>query len=668
MLYNIIKKEFNIKLFLIPVIIFLGFFIFVVFMVLQELEKKSDHLVYYGEVSLIDRGSIKRFASEEEFNLYIAKAGELKDSYNLSPELFRDTQIIEFTDDVLIEEAESLSLDYDIAESVKDTSPERYSETNVQVEGIDEPDIVKTDGENIYTSFNHIFFRGNYPREVSETKIASVLPPEEMEIISEIEKGGSLLLGGDTLAIFQDKKITGYSVRDIENPEELWEINLDEKTNLADARLMGENIYMVFYTGVYRNQPCETEIFSLNDEVLSVSCTEIYYPGVVVPVDTTYTVASVNIKSGEKRDKVSFIGSRDNSVIYMSPENLYLSYFQQAQMIDFMTGFYREEGLLSRETIERLEKLTEYDISLRAKEVEMEVILEDYFASLSDDELMKLESEITNKIGDYYEKNRREMESTGIVKIGLKDMNVKAAGNVPGNLVNQFAMDEYKGNLRVATTIGERFRPSIRMTGRRIESTNDVYILDESLKKKSSVKDLGVDERIYAVRFMKDRGYVVTFREIDPFYVLDLSNPNYPKMKGELKIPGYSSYLHLINEDRVLGIGMEDWNVKASLFDVSDPKNPQEIDNYILSERWSEAVSNHHAFLIDRENKMFFLPAGGGGYIFSYKNDEINLERAIREREVKRALYINNYLYVISSASIIAIDQENWENVNKIDF
>jgi hypothetical protein len=175
----------------------------------------------------------------------------------------------------------------------------------------------------------------------------------------------------------------------------------------------------------------------------------------------------------------------------------------------------------------------------------------------------------------------------------------EATGEVKGFLLNQFAMDEYGGDLRVATTT----------------SPNDWWISDESesrvtvlrrngdtLTQIGLVEGLGLTERIFAVRFMEAVGYVVTFRQTDPLYVLDLSNPTAPGVVGELKIPGYSAYLHPVGEGRLLGVGQdadEDGRVKGtqiSLFDVSDPANPQRIDQVTLEGGWSQAEGNHLAF------------------------------------------------------------------------
>ncbi len=188
----------------------------------------------------------------------------------------------------------------------------------------------------------------------------------------------------------------------------------------------------------------------------------------------------------------------------------------------------------------------------------------------------------------------------------------------------QFAMSEYQGYLRVATTVGHVSRTSA-------ESDNRVIVLDvegPALEKVGEVTGLGKGERIYAVRFIGPRGYVVTFKKVDPLYVVDLSVPASPRVEGELKVPGFSTYLHPLDEDRIIGLGFgaDDegsfaWTqgLKLALFDVSDAANPFEVGHREFGSRgsYSPAVEEHHAFTLDKNRGMLALPVeiyeGGGG-------------------------------------------------------
>ncbi len=316
--------------------------------------------------------------------------------------------------------------------------------------------------------------------------------------------------------------------------------------------------------------------------------------------------------------------------------------------------------------MQKIKNLEGYDISEQAKLTELQLILQKFENTLNEDEKMKIQNELNNRMTDYYKEHKRELEKTGIVKIGLENLDIKASGSVPGHPLNQFSLDEYEGNLRIAITVGDTW--SWMITGARGESANDVYVLDPSLKIKGEVKDLGLSERIYSARFIEDKGYLVTFRQTDPFYVLDLRNPENPQLKGELKIPGYSSYLHPISKDKILGIGEEQGQVKLSLFDVSSPENPVEKDKYNLDEYWSEVSSTHHAFLMDGKHEIFFLPGSKGGYVFSYKNDELKLEKTVSKISARRAIYINDYLYVIGDDMMVVLNEQDWSKVNSIEF
>ena len=174
-----------------------------------------------------------------------------------------------------------------------------------------------------------------------------------------------------------------------------------------------------------------------------------------------------------------------------------------------------------------------------------------------------------------------------------------AAGEVPGSTLNQFSLSEYDGHLRVATTEGTPW-------GARDESESGVHVFqvqDGELVEVGSVGGLGRTETIQSVRFMGPVGYVVTFRQTDPLYVIDLEDPADPRNVGELKIPGFSSYLHPIGEGRLVGVGRDadlegrDQGFLVSLFDVSDPTSPQQIQTHIEAEAYSQAGNDPQAFL-----------------------------------------------------------------------
>jgi len=607
---------------------------------------------------------IKKFASEEDFKTYLQEAslGYLGGIGMFATGRGAGEEVMPAPSQLPLE--------------AKGAIPERVSTTTVQVLGIDEPDIVKTDGKEIYFSqppwIGPIFWRGFTeekmipPQNTGETKFIKAFPPEDLKIDGKIEERGDLLLIKDILVIFSEDKILGYDVSNPQSPKKKWEVKLEDNNLLVGARLYQNKIYLVTKTQIDTYRPCPIKPLSIEGIPLEIKCLDIYHPIVQIPVDVTYTALILEPGLGKIEKTVSFVGSADQSVVYVSGEAIYVTYSYYESAIKFFTNFLEEKGrdLVPSWLIEKLEKLESYEISDAAKYTEFTVLLERYYNSLSDDERLRIENEIQNRMTDYFKEHKRELEKTGIVKIGLDKFEVSATGNIPGRPLNQFSFDEYKGNLRIAITVGEGFWGF----GGQRESANDVYVLDENLKIRGSVKDLGLTEQIYSVRFIEDKGFIVTFRQIDPFFVLDLSNPEKPELKGQLKIPGYSSYLHPITKDKILGIGKEEQNVKISLFNVSDPEKPTEISKYNLDEYWSDILNTHHAFLLDEKHQIFFLPGGRGGYIFSYKDNKLELKRAVSDISAKRAIYINDYLYIIGDNKIVVLNELNWDKVKELEF
>ena len=185
-----------------------------------------------------------------------------------------------------------------------------------------------------------------------------------------------------------------------------------------------------------------------------------------------------------------------------------------------------------------------------------------------------------------------------------------AGGSVPGYLLNQYAMSEWNGDLRVATTTPAG-------PGQTSKSTSGIYVLapdGRALKQVGSVVGLGQGEQIYAVRFVGPTGYVVTFRQTDPLYTVDLRDPTRPAVRGVLKIPGYSAYLHPAGESRLIGVGQSATNqgrttgTQVSLFDISNLADPTRIAQYSLSGAHSEAEFAPHAFLYWPATGLLVIP------------------------------------------------------------
>ncbi|MEU5553460.1 beta-propeller domain-containing protein [Micromonospora sp. NPDC047793] len=257
-----------------------------------------------------------------------------------------------------------------------------------------------------------------------------------------------------------------------------------------------------------------------------------------------------------------------------------------------------------------------------------------------------------------------------------------ASGTVPGWLINQYALSEWNGHLRVATTTGDVWGG--RQQGRTSESAVRVLRREGgSLVSAGMVGGLGRGERIYAVRYLGPVAYVVTFRQTDPLYSLDLTDPGAPRVTGELKITGYSGYLHPLPEGRLLGVGQEadargrTQGVQVSLFDVREPGRPHRLDQWHLPRGWSGAEHDPHAFLYRPDSGLVALPVGGGIRLLRVGSDtvreigEVTHPSTDRENRrtwspVRRSLVVGDVLWTVSASGLRATDPTTARSVGWI--
>ncbi|MDP3486539.1 MAG: beta-propeller domain-containing protein, partial [Bacillota bacterium] len=295
-------------------------------------------------------------------------------------------------------------------------------------------------------------------------------------------------------------------------------------------------------------------------------------------------------------------------------------------------------------------------------------------------------------------------------KVDGVDVDYVAKGAVLGNILNQFSMDEHKEHFRIATT---DWNNNV--------VTNNVFVLDPAMKLAGKIENIAPGERIYSARFMGDKGYLVTFEMVDPLFVLDLSNPHKPTILGELKIPGFSNYLHPLDENHLLGIGKDtdvmdrkdhtgkvvgqfvvEKGMKLAIFDVSDVNNPKEKYSEIIGGRgtYSEVLNNHKALLFNTKSGTLAFPVtiyeqGSDtnwgafnfqgaivynvslteGFSLKGKITHISGEEYSKSSyryydgtsEVKRALYIGENFYAISDRAISAHNMTNLKEVNRLN-
>jgi uncharacterized secreted protein with C-terminal beta-propeller domain len=625
--------------------------------------------------------TISAFTSEGDFLAYLRESEQLGDAYGGG--MLSRGGVLDMMSVAVPESAMMKSTDDEMSGS--GTTVQRVSDTTVQVSGIDELDMVKTDGEYIYISEEYAYryyplmeaeslkmVAPQYPNsEDGRTAVVAAFPIENLSLKGVLQKGGELLLSENVLVVLGGKDIYGYDISDIRSAstDELWHIEIADTGRKVAARLYEGNIYLITQDMIDEHHPCPIVPLRVDGVPAEITCAAIYHPTDPTAVDTIFTAMIIDPATGTVASKNAFVGSANDSHVYMSDAGIIVSYFYQKSTFTFFLDFIETSfaDIAPTWVREKLHKIASYDISEGSKMNEFDLIWSSYVRNLDEDEALRIENEFSNRVETYYASHKRDLERTGLIRMRTSDLSVVAHGNVPGYLLNQFAIDVYDGHVRVATTVGERSWFGWRWGSfTRDESANDVYVLGQDLSRVGAVTDLGELERIYAVRFMGETGYVVTFRETDPFYVLDLSNPTDPRVTGELKIPGYSSFLHPL-DGYILGVGREDWKVKLSLFDVSDKTNPREVSKYILDESWSEAIDTHHAFLHDSDHGVFFIPGSKGGYVFSYANGKLSLKKAVSGVRTVRAIYINDHLYVIGMEEIVVLDENTWERVSSLD-
>lgn len=290
-----------------------------------------------------------------------------------------------------------------------------------------------------------------------------------------------------------------------------------------------------------------------------------------------------------------------------------------------------------------------------------------------------------------YASKETETDATWIRKLSYENGELKAVAQakVQGVLNDSFSIDEYEGNLRLVTTVTPGFGNSVMpisqeedsvQTTEKTVTTNTLYVLDDKLKELSRIEELAPDESIYSARFIGNTGYFVTFRQIDPLFSVDLSDPKKPEILGALKIPGFSEYLHPYGDGLLLGIGMDTDptgmttnGVKLSMFDVSDPKDVREIQKYVIEGAYStDAAYNYKVVLADPEKNLIGFTVNAetiSYYVFSYGEDGFT---CLMQRDMTgyatnvRAFYVGDRFYLIAGNTVEAYDVHTFEKLDDI--
>ncbi|MBU1684504.1 beta-propeller domain-containing protein [Patescibacteria group bacterium] len=569
-----------------------------------------------------------------------------------------------------------------------------YSKTNIQVEGVDEADIIKTDGKYIYAvSKNNLF-------------IVNAHPAENAEIFSKIEfksRPSDIYINGDNLIIYGiDDQIQTtelykkfvrrgnyvffkvFDISDKKNPKQIRDLGFEG--NYSNSRMIGDYVYFIttnnnYYTDNDSVLPMiiEDSKVVLNkcaDKTAKCFAPDVYYFDMPYDLYNFTTIIAVNIKNNTQPIKGDVYLMASNQNMYVSQNNIYITYTKYISEQELATEVMKEiiYPLLSKadqDKIAKIEQTENFILSKNEKLFKISQIIERYKNStLNQADQNELQKKLENAMKQKYEDISKELEKTIIHKIAINkdELEYKTFSEVPGQVLNQFSMDESNGYFRIATTKNRTWSQFAESN----ESYNNLYVLDvKDLKTVGKLEGLAKTEKIYSVRFMQNRAYMVTFRQTDPLFVIDLSNPTRPTVLGKLKIPGFSNYLHPYDNDTLIGIGKDatesgrQQGLKLSLFDVSDVANPKEIDNYVMGDRGSDSIAlyDHKAFLFSKEKNLLVIPVS--------TREEVIFEDVIIEPNFGQIMPPlpprRKEMSIFVGAAVFKVDKTGFKLTGKID-
>ena len=574
---------------------------------------------------------IKKISSQEELKSILEASSSISGNFYGGNSLVRDMAM----DDVMIESAVSDGAPTLGSPEAKSYAPSGtdYSTTNVQVANVDEPDYLKNDSKYVYiVSRNTLTIIDAHPAEDAKIILKIALDIESQYI-------QNMFLNEDRLVIFyngqSDDEIIpqfdfmprrSYSsvthalivdVSDKENPTILKDYSIDG--HFSDARMIGN--YAYFVTNNYINHQHPRLPIILEDSIRIMTPDAFYFDN-IEEFSNFNTLTVIDIFGDTINSETYLMGH--TGAFYVSEDNFYLTYQQ------YMPNSFYENSAQNRffevivpllpNKIQNEINLIQNDSSLSSSTQWMRIseLMQESYNEMNKNEKEKLFEKIKNALNEYDVKIQEDTRKTIIHKISIDGEKIQyvAKGEVPGRLLNQFSMDQSGDRFRVATTteIYTQYDGTIR--------SNAVYVLDENLEVVGELEEIAPEESIFSARFMDDRLYLVTFQQIDPFFVIDLSSDT-PKILGELKIPGFSNYLHPYDEEHVIGVGrdtkemdngrVQQLGIKIALFNVADVKNPKVADDIIIgdSSTHSEALYNHKAFFFDKTRSVISIPISG---------------------------------------------------------
>ncbi len=556
------------------------------------------------------------------------------------------------------EQSEDVSKSTSTPSNTKESTQE-YSKTNIQVENVDEADIVKTDGKYIYYVVGKKIIIADITKKEELLQIAKIDFSSEKYTPSElyINKNKLIILGNENAysydtgitvkettnsvykkGIYKQKTVAKiYDLSSIKEPKE--ERTIEIEGNYVSSRMIENNIYFIGNKSVYTNNIATYEIKDLDEDI--------YKP---MYKDTLNSNSEKLIDF----DKIYYFDNIE-SLNYLTLAGFSIDNKKEANIQTFLGA--GEKVYSSSQNIYIAKQKNVYDAD-------------------------------THKSLGY---------DTKILKFNLNngEIKFKAEADVTGGINNQFSMDENNGYFRIATTIGVSSWDVDDNS-----SSNSLYILDENLKEVGKVEGIAKGEKIYSVRYVGSKAYVVTFKTMDPLFVIDLSDVKNPKILGELKIPGYSTYLHPYDETHLIGFGYDTKEnssrdgyvqngLKMSMFDVTNLNNPKEMFTVKIGEKnaSSPLIHDHKALLFSKEKNIIAFPVNvykNGKYVSEAQIYKIDLEKGFTlQGEIKnenissknysysniieRIIYSNNVYYTLSKKLIKAVDMNTLKEITKLE-
>ena len=530
-----------------------------------------------------------------------------------------------------------------------------FTGTNVQVQGVDEPDRVKTDGTNLFVSTSNA------------VTILKAYPPNSTTTLSTIAFQNAMILGMEIsrdrlMVIDQRSANTTYIDLLLYDTSVPSSPRLMGNTSIAGtyvaARLAQGYIYAVIQQPSYRfndkgNASGVMPLVAEDGVRKTLLPSSVYYTPNRAQISYYTMVTSVSMSTGKASTLTVLTGP--SSTIYVSPSNIYVVYANYQEFYaDNIPGDIYTGGVISSTNLQQGQNSTIF---------------------------------------------RASYSSDG-------NVTVKAVGSVPGTVPNQFSLDEYDNYFRVATSrfakIGDAYTRS-----------DDVYVLGRDMSQVSAVRNIAPGENIYAVRFVGDMGYVVTFEQIDPLFAISFKDIANPVVLSALKVTGYSDYLHPLPGGYLIGVGKEAvpsstgnfaWylGMKLSLFRVFENGTSTQVSKYLIGDRGTESpvLNDHLAFTFDSSRNITVIPvmlakvSGNqtygpsspppygdivwqGVYVFKVTGAGFTLlgrvsqyppgksygDSPVNNLQIDRSVIIGNYLYTVSQGEVMVSSLSSFSTV-----